>query len=349
MGNLNLALVFAVTATVMHLGDGISHSFLSRIHPESQPFSTAIASWNVQTPSGSWIETQLRARIGERWTRWYDMGNWSSDRTGGHRHSVASQRDADGEVQTDTLVLAKPANAWQVQVEAHTGHGGALPLLTLVAVATGAAHYSVADERNSKSDVLVGRDLKVPERTQRVDESPDALAGGGDAWCSPTSVSMVMAYWAQRLHHPQWNVSTPAAADGTFDQSYHGCGNWPFNVAFASEHGLAGWVDRLSGLHEMEPFITADVPLIASIRVAPGELNGSPYKKTDGHLLVVRGFTSSGDVIANDPYGLPGHIRIVYKREQFERVWMNGSGGIVYVIAPPSVLKNLDPGAQSRR
>jgi hypothetical protein len=181
-------------------------------------------------------------------------------------------------------------------------------------------------------------DLDVPERTQRVQESPDALGGGGDAWCSPTSVSMVMAYWAVLEQQPQWDVSVPAAADGTYDPKYQGCGNWPFNVAFASEHGLAGWVERLSGLEDAARYIAAGVPLIASIRVAPGELPGSPYKKTDGHLLVVRGFTTTGDVITNDPYALPGHIRIVYPRSAFAHVWMGGSGGIVYVIAPPRTL-----------
>jgi hypothetical protein len=94
-------------------------------------------------------------------------------------------------------------------------------------------------------------------------------------------------------------------------------------------------------MSKLERYIALGVPLIASIRVKTGELNGSPYKNTDGHLLVVRGFTRDGDVIANDPYGLPGHIRIIYKRAQFEHVWMGGSRGVVYVIAPPLLLRGL--------
>jgi hypothetical protein len=187
-----------------------------------------------------------------------------------------------------------------------------------------------------------GTDIDVPERTQRVDESPDALGGGGDAWCSPTSVSMIMAYWAARMHRPQWDANVVDAAHGTFDPAYKGCGNWPFNVAYASEHGLEGWVQRLASVGDAERYIAAGIPLVASIRVAPGELAGSPYKKTDGHLLVVRGFTSDGDIIANDPAALPGHIRIVYKRAQFAHVWMNGSHGIVYVIGPPKLLSAIE-------
>ncbi|MDQ6780285.1 MAG: hypothetical protein M3Z37_03900, partial [Candidatus Eremiobacteraeota bacterium] len=62
---------------------------------------------------------------------------------------------------------------------------------------------------------------------------------------------------------------------------------------------------------------------------------------TNGHLLVVRGFTERGDVIVNDPYGRPGAIRRVYRRGQFAHAWQHGSGGIVYVIAPPALLEKL--------
>jgi hypothetical protein len=338
MGNLNLALVLAVSLTLLRFPAGQSGDYRSEAHPTVHPFSTAIVSWNVQTPGGSWIETQLRARISDRWTSWYTLGHWSRDMASGHRHSVKSPADADGQVDTDTLRLKEPANAWQAQVFMHPGADGATATLSLLGVTTDAT--SPQPERTADEDAW-GIDIDVPERTQRISESPERYGGGGDSWCSPTSVSMVMAYWAVRTRHPRWDVDVPTSARGTFDPVYDGCGNWPFNVAFASEHGLAGWVERLAGMTDMERYVAAGVPLVASIRVRPGELAGSPYEKTDGHLLVVRGFTPQGDVIANDPYALPGHIRIVYQRAQFERVWMGGSHGIVYVIGPPDLLATL--------
>jgi len=340
VGNLSLGLVLAAV-TVIRFAGGAERDFVSAIHEVPAGFTNAVASWNVTTSDGSWIETQLRARVGRRWTNWYAMGNWSRERALSHRHSVNERADADGKVDTDTLVLEKPADAWQLRVFFHPAGAGVAPKLSLVAVTTGSPSSPAGS--SDASEAAWGVDLDVPERTQRVHESPDALGGGGDAWCSPTSVSMVMAYWAAVEHKPQWDVDVASAADGTYDPTYAGCGNWPFNVAFASEHGLGGWVERLGGLGEMQRYIEAGVPLVASIRVAPGELRGSPYEKTDGHLLVVRGFTIAGDVITNDPYALPGHIRIVYPRSQFERVWMGGSGGIVYVIAPPALLARLKP------
>ena len=340
MGNLNVALVLAVSLTVFRFADGINHDFTSTVQAVGRGFTTAIASYNVRTPDDSWIEIQLRARIGDRWTNWYAMGNWSRERGAAHRHSVNAagrcrrqSRDRHTRARHCRPTLGKCASSRTARRAER--HRASLWLPSR-------RERQRRPLRRPQSKVAAwGIDLNVPQRTQRIRESPDALAGGGDAWCSPTSVSMVMAYWAVRLHHPQWNVDVPAAAEGTYDPVYEGCGNWPFNVAFASEHGLAGWVERLAGLADMERYIERDIPLVASIRVAPGELDGSPYEKTDGHLLVVRGFTQDGDVIANDPYALPGHIRIVYKRAQFERVWMQGSGGIVYVIAPAQVLRQV--------
>jgi hypothetical protein len=352
--HLSASAALAVSLTVLRLSTPVRTDYRSPVHEVPGGFTTAVVSWNGATPGGSWIETFLRARHGSRWTGWYAMGEWSAS-DGAHRHSVAGQADADGRVATDTLLLTHPADAWQVDVRLHAGPEREQPELTLVAVTTGTqtgapgavqsgAQGSGGTAAGAEAGLVDGRhpawgvDLEVPERTQRVDESPDALAGGGDAWCSPTSIAMVMDYWAQRLHHPQWSIALRKVVEGTYDPAYQGCGNWPFNVAYASEHGLAGWVERLSGLDAAEEYITRGIPLVASIKVAPGELAGSPYRQTEGHLLVVRGFTASGDVIVNDPYGLPGHIRIVYRRDQFARVWLGGSGGIVYVIVPPRAL-----------
>jgi hypothetical protein len=53
---------------------------------------------------------------------------------------------------------------------------------------------------------------------------------------------------------------------------------------------------------------------------------------------VIRGFTSTGDVITNDPAVFAdADARVVYGRADFEKVWLEGSAGIVYVIYPNGV------------
>jgi peptidase C39-like protein len=93
-------------------------------------------------------------------------------------------------------------------------------------------------------------------------------------------------------------------------------------------------VTQLHDLGEAEPFITAGIPLIASVAWAAGQLD-TAIKSTSGHLMVIGGFTGDGDVIAYDPASTTNDsVRHVYDREQFERAWIPASGGIVYVVRP---------------
>ena len=54
---------------------------------------------------------------------------------------------------------------------------------------------------------------------------------------------------------------------------------------------------------------------------------------SNGHLVVIVGFTESGDVVVNDPAAhTAAGVRHVYDRTQFENAWLPTSGGLVYVI-----------------
>jgi hypothetical protein len=65
------------------------------------------------------------------------------------------------------------------------------------------------------------------------------------------------------------------------------------------------------------------------------QLSGAPLTWSDGHLLVIQGFDSSGNVIVNDPAGSDdSEVRRVYPRDEFVRAWFSGSGGVVYLVYP---------------
>ena len=171
---------------------------------------------------------------------------------------------------------------------------------------------------------------------------------GGEAWCSPTSTSMVVAYWGSSYgptpaeyswvtaalgagHNDPWVDYTARAV---YDYHYNGAGNWPFNAAYAASRGLVGDVTALHNLREAEPFIKAGIPLVASVAWESNKLD-TAIKSTNGHLMVIGGFTATGNVIAYDPASLDDSlVRHVYDREQFERAWIPASGGIVYLIRP---------------
>lgn len=307
------------------------------------PFSELIPSWNAVTPPGTWIEIRLRARLGGddgRWTRWYELGSWTSDAGPDRRQSVKGQHDDDGRVSTDTLVLSAPASAHQMAFVLHsdapTPDASALPtpdaspLITLAAVLASAPS---PDARVVPPNASAwGTTVNVPERSQMV------YAGGGPVWCSPTSTSMVMAYWADRIGNAALNQPVPTVAAAVYDPIYRGNGNWPFNTAYAGRDGLRAYVSRMSSLAQVEHWIAAGLPVVASLAWEPGELgSAAAVPSTNGHLLVIVGFTASGDVVVNDPAADPRlglTVRRVYPRAALERLWLTHSGGTVYLIYP---------------
>jgi hypothetical protein len=105
------------------------------------------------------------------------------------------------------------------------------------------------------------------------------------------------------------------------------------SAAYAATHADSAFVTRLRNLREAERFIRAGIPLVASVKFAKGQLTGAPIGSTNGHLLVIVGFTADGDVVVNDP-AAPRSRTVVrtYDRGQFENAWIPKSGGLVYVV-----------------
>jgi len=156
---------------------------------------------------------------------------------------------------------------------------------------------------------------------------------------------MVVSYWGSAYSptasetswvNPPEDPWVDYTARYVYDYHYQGAGNWPFNTAYASERGLVGDVTQLHNLAEAEAFIKAGIPLVASVAWGSNKLTGADIKSTNGHLLVIEGFTGDGSkVIVNDPASpTDADVKHVYDRGEFERAWIPASGGIVYGIRP---------------
>jgi hypothetical protein len=295
------------------------------------PFREAIASWEADTPPGTWLEVRLRLRLGERWTDAYSLGVWAVDDATVARHSVTPQGDADARVAVDTLVLREAvpaADAFQLQLRLFAVGPDIGPSARGVTVATSGspgrpAALTPGDPRHWD------RVIDLPACSQMV--YPD----GGRAWCSPTSVAMALSYWAGAAGD-ECEDRVRATVAGVYDWRYRGHGNWPFNTAHAATHGWDAYVARLPGLAAAEPWTAAGVPLIVSVAWGPGELAGAPLAAVDGHLLVLAGFDAAGDPVVHDPAAsTDAGVRRVYRRAEFEPLWLAHSGGTAYIIHPP--------------
>src|SRR5256714_113651 len=204
------------------------------------------------------------------------------------RHSVDAQGDDDATVATDTLVVpdGKPAaDALQVKVRLMSARPDAVPSLRLAAVAVSTAPPK-QPAGGAGDPARWGRILDVPACTQSY---PD----GGEGWCSPTSISMIVGYWAHDTGPCEPRVR--AAVDGVYDWVYDGHGNWPFNTAYAAARGLEAYVTRSRSLADAEPWIAAGVPVGLSYAWHPGTLAGAPVRRSDGQLAVLIGFADHAD------------------------------------------------------
>lgn len=297
--------------------EGIGGGTLTSAPIRVAEFDELIPSWNSQTGAAGQLSVEVQAQIGPGWTPWYSFGTWSAAEG---RRSAKGQKDAQGQVLTDTLRLGARASAFRYRLTL-LGSGSSVGLLAFNTSDRG----SRSGRPSAPSDRAAwGRINEVVPRSQML------YPGGGEAWCSPTSVSMILARYGT-------DVTVPAAARGTYDQAYEGTGNWSFNTAYAAEQNpaLHAFVTRLPSLSAAEKYTAAGVPLAVSLGWKKGELPGAPLPSSEGHLMVLLGFDAQGRPVLNDPAGpSDAEVRRTYPRAAFERLWLSHSGGLTYVIAP---------------
>ena len=303
--------------------------------PTDFNYTEAIPSWNASTPPGTWVEIQFRAAYGSRWSKWYVLGIWASDISTIERHSVQSQGDTDGFVAVDTFVSTnkkETTNKFQLKLRLFSVDGTATPSVRNASVAYSTSAPKSAGVSTGNS-ALWNNILDVPECSQMV--YPD----GGEVWCSPTSTSMVLGYWDNVLNPSPTPYSCEprvrAAVEGVYDWIYDGHGNWPFNTAYAATQGYEGYVARFTSLAKVEEYVNAGVPVIMSIAWDKGDLTGSSIDSTNGHLFAVVGFDSVGNPVVNDPASPDdASVQRTYQRSELEPLWLEASGGTVYLIYP---------------
>jgi hypothetical protein len=292
-----------------------------------EPWDELVVSWNV--PAGVYLKIEARGICPNHTTKFYTLGLWSEDPSRHPRESVKGQEDADGNVQTDTLVLKQPAVMAQLRLTVGSSPAGISPLLKFIGMSF--CNSRTPDVPVTSSNPAWGKTLPVPERVQSGYDGP-----GG--WCSPASLSMVLAYWSAALHRPELDRSVPEVAAGVNDPVYDGTGNWPFNTAYAAEFpGMRAYVTRLDDVEELEQWIAAGVPVILSVS---SYLTNDRHDGPDnGHLIVCAGFTETGDIVANDPgVSIKDGERVsrVYPRERVINAWKK-SRNTVYLVYPEAV------------
>jgi hypothetical protein len=335
-------------------------TWTSPVHRSRVPATEVIASWNADTPAGTWLQVELSGTYSDGTaTPWFVMGRWAAGDQDIRRTSVDDQGDGRASIWTDTFSVDDAASglrldSYRLRLTLYRRPGTSL---TPTVWRLGAMASDIPDRFGvPASEPGLARELIVPRYSQNthVGQYPE-YDNGGEAWCSPTSSQMIIEYWGRRPTADDLAWVDPAFADPqvchaarfTFDHQYEGCGNWPFNAAYAATYrDMSAVVTRLTSLTDLETLIAAGIPAITSQSFLKEELTGAGYG-TAGHLMTVIGFTADGDVIANDPASPSNEaVRRVYRRAEWEKIWLrtkrynasgkvvSGTGGVCYLYWP---------------
>lgn len=290
------------------------------------PWNELVVSWNAEAPAGTYLKVEGRAIYTNRTTKFYTLALWSPDAEKFPRESVRRQKDDDGNVETDILVLKELATKTQVRLTLGSSAKDARPTLKFLGFSfcnTKATPVVLPDDKKAW-----GKVLPIIERSQN--SYPDEKG-----WCSPTSLSMVLTHWADQLNCKEMALDVPEVAHAVLDKNF-GTGNWPFNAAFAGQFkGMRSYITRFSSAAELEAWINAGFPVILS---APWHLLLDGRKNTgSGHVVVCVGLTEDGDFYINDPGTNPKkeRVRHVYKRQNVLNAWSK-SRNTVYLVYPES-------------
>jgi hypothetical protein len=298
------------------LNTGASYgTYTSAPIPLEQPALQLVVSINLfrGTRGSSGAGALVQAEIDGRWTPWYQMVTWG---LADPHEGLAS--DPQGQVSTDVLRLKLASSLWRYRLllNSEAEH----PVINRVAL----SFAYRTDIKDSSRKTAWGKRLDVPFLSQW-----NARQHPPERVCSPTSLAMIAGFYGCPL-------STDEAAAQAYDKQNDIYGNWSLNMLAISRLGFRATVEHAHSLALLEDSVVAGHPVVASIAYAQGALPGAPQPASDGHLVVVAGFTKDGDVITRDPAARTENAWLEYPREAFARAWLD-HGGVVYRIIPEDV------------
>jgi uncharacterized protein YvpB len=284
------------------------------------PAEEIYPSWNINCQGGK-TGFIVYIRVSQdrlNWSPWFYTGS-----CGKHpKIKKKMTKNSFGFVDIDYLSLKKEAEFIQYSIHLFSSKDKSVtPMVKLFSLSYGKREKKETGHvSNVTTSISSGRILSVPYRSQG-DE--DRTISG--RICSPTSVAMVMSYWGI-------NIATDEVAKMSYDKEHDIYGSWPLAVQAASQYGLKGWVEIFRSWDDVEKKISAGIPVIATICFEAGELKGSITDSSQGHVIVVKGFSPEGNIVCNDPAGKNEKEGIItYNRDELGKVWFKRSG-IGYVI-----------------
>lgn len=274
------------------------------------PFDKLMLSANFRTATDGCLLVEVQVSVGEKWSEFYKLGLLS----GKFKTSFPAQQDAFGHVETDELVLSSPAQAYRYRLKFY---GDAELLLLAASIVRAPFTYDEKAAAHLPPEPTV---QPVTALSQMEQDTPHKRR-----ICSPSSLYMA-------LNSLGYVAPLQQILPRVFDQTADVYGNWLFNIAAAAEFGAQAFFRRFASLAELKEFVTPDSRVIASIAFKKDELPGAPLEKTQGHLVVVRGYEKDKVLVADPAAATADKVLRAYDAVAFARAWLNNKQGAAYVV-----------------
>ncbi len=293
----------------VQLSDSITNGFLIlRQQSAPYPFDIGLPSWNGTAPGDSGaFRVQVRVPYQSDWSPWLDVGFWKENQWPGTKKTSFG----GGRVDIDFLVLYSYQTQWQFRVEMKRDSAAvSSPTLSLLS-------FFASDERTTQNYDFSAVIADTPESifipTTFLAQYRISSEFGGRI-CSPTTVSMILLSYGIEVDPLQFAIDT-------YDPYYDIFGVWPRVVQNASEYGLKGTVTRYRTWSETREILANGGRIGMSI--------GQPLY--GGHIVMLAGFTESGDPIVHDPARSWDGYGHVFNKSDLSHAWFD-KGGVAYTF-----------------
>lgn len=273
----------------------------------AKPFNEGLPSWNGHAPDdSSSFKIQMRFPYNSGWSPWLTVGFWRANIW----TSYGTTSYGGGKIDYDIAKLYSYQNTWQFKIifgrKSITNESPAIDKLS----------FFVSDTRTTTSidytQILNDNPPQILIPTDFIYQYGVDPVIGPDI-CSPTSVSMVLRSYNIPVDPYEFALDN-------YDTYFNMFGIWPRAVQNASEYGLNGAVTRYRNWSDTYEVLANGGRVVMSI--------GQPLYT--GHLVMLAGFTSTGNPIVHDPARYNGYS-YVYNKSSLSHSWFD-KGGVGYTF-----------------
>jgi len=307
--------------TSIRLTDGATNGYII-LKPESAfyPFDRGLPSWNGTVPGDSAsFRVFIRFPYLSGWSPYLEVGYWKENLWQGQKSTTFN----GGRIAIDTAILYDYASQWQFKIEMKR----LLPEIsspTLTRLSFFASDHRTT-QQNDFTAILDDKPAAIFIPTTFLAQYKISDQYGGRI-CSPTTVAMILLSYQIAVDPLQFALDT-------YDPYYHIFGVWPRVVQNASEYGLKGTVTRYRSWSQARDVLASGGRIGMSI--------GQPLY--GGHLVMLAGFTESGDPIVHDPARSNDGYGHVFDKADLSHAWFD-KGGVAYTfyLSDSSKLTGVD-------